>query len=304
MRYAEKRQLPAGLHFVATPIGSARDITLNALDVLASADVLASEDTRTTRRLMDIHGIPLEGRPLIAYHDHNGPRRRPQILAHLEAGKSVAYVSEAGTPLVADPGYALGRAAIEAGHRVFAVPGPSALLAALTVSGMPTDRFLFAGFPPTGRAARRRFLRELADIPATVVFYESPKRIHGLLDDLVEVFGSERDSAIGRELTKRFEEVMRGPIADLREQLAERRLKGEIVLVVGRPVRAQVSRADLDRALEEALETHTRKDAVALVAERLGLARREVYQAALALGKDGAGSDGADTGGKEEAENG
>jgi len=163
-------------------------------------------------------------------------------------------VSEAGTPLVADPGYALGRAAIEAGHRVFAVPGPSALLAALT--------------------------------------------------DLVEVFGGERESAIGRELTKRFEEVMRGPVGDLRNQLAERRLKGEIVLVVGRPVRAQVSGAELDRALEEALDEHTLKDAVALVAERLGLARREVYQAALALGKDGAGSDGADPGGKDEAENG
>ncbi|MDD8023474.1 MAG: SAM-dependent methyltransferase, partial [Paracoccaceae bacterium] len=148
------KPLGTGLYFLATPIGAARDITLRALDILTSADVIAAEDTRTLRHLMEIHGVALNHRPLIAYHDHNGEAARPKLLRALSEGKSVAYASEAGTPLVADPGYQLGRAAIAAGHPVFAAPGPSAVLAALTVSGLPSDRFLFAGFPPNTASAR------------------------------------------------------------------------------------------------------------------------------------------------------
>ena len=177
--------LPPGLYFVATPIGAARDVTLRALDILAAADVLAAEDTRTLRRLMEIHGVALSGRPLVSYHDHNGAARRPQLLAALAAGQSVAYCSDAGTPLVADPGYRLVRGAADAGHPVHAVPGPSAVLAALSVAGLPTDRFLFAGFPPAQAGARRRWIDEIGAVPATVVLYESGRRVAGLLTDLV-----------------------------------------------------------------------------------------------------------------------
>ncbi len=166
------RAVPPGLHFVSTPIGAARDITLRALDVLAGADVLAAEDTRTLRHLMEIHGVPLGDRPLWPYHDHNGDAMRPRLLRALEEGKSVAYASEAGTPLVADPGYQLARAAIAAGIPVLAAPGASAVLAALTVSGLPSDRFLFAGFPPTGAGDRARFLAEVGSVQATLILYE------------------------------------------------------------------------------------------------------------------------------------
>ncbi|GAB4383336.1 16S rRNA (cytidine(1402)-2'-O)-methyltransferase [Albidovulum sp.] len=284
---AEKTPLEPGLHFVATPIGAARDITLRALDILAAAEVLAAEDTRTLRHLMEIHGVPLGGRPLVAYHEHNGPRMRPLILAHLAAGRTVAYASEAGTPLVADPGYQLARAAIAAGHRIHAAPGPSALLAALTVSGLPTDRFLFAGFAPSGRGQRRRWLAELADLPATIVLYESPRRIQEMLEDLESCFGQERRAALCRELTKRFEEVTRGTVAELRAALAGRTIRGEIVLVIDRAGDRQVAPADVDDAIREALACHSMKDAVSLVAQQLGLPRRQVYQRALKLAGDG-----------------
>ncbi|MBO6602960.1 MAG: 16S rRNA (cytidine(1402)-2'-O)-methyltransferase [Roseicyclus sp.] len=280
---ARRVTLAPGLYFVATPIGAARDITLRALDILLSADLLAAEDTRTARRLMELHGIPLGDRPLVAYHDHNGPAQRPRLLAALAEGRTVAYVSEAGTPLVADPGYQLGRAAIEAGAPVFAAPGPSAALAALTVSGLPSDRFLFAGFPPSQAGARKRFLDGLADIEATVILYESPKRIHRLLDVLGETLGQARQIALCRELTKRFEEVIRGTVAELREAIEGRALKGEIVLVVGRGQSRQASADDMETALREALKIQRVKDAAAEVAEKLGLPRRLVYQAALKL---------------------
>ncbi|TMV54297.1 rRNA small subunit methyltransferase 1, partial [Thioclava sp. BHET1] len=222
-----ERPLAAGLHFIATPIGSARDITLRALDILRSADVLAAEDTRTLRHLMEIHGIALGDRPLIAYHDHNGTQARPRILAALAAGQSVAYASEAGTPLVADPGFQLGRAAIEEGFTVLAAPGPSAVLAALTVSGLPTDRFLFAGFPPAAAGARRQFIAELAPLQATLVLYESPKRIGRLLGELAATLGAERRAAVCRELPKKFEEVIRAPLGQLAADFADRAVKGE-----------------------------------------------------------------------------
>ncbi|QBX99621.1 16S rRNA (cytidine(1402)-2'-O)-methyltransferase [Rhodophyticola sp. CCM32] len=280
-------RLSPGLYFVATPIGAARDITLRGLDILLSADVIAAEDTRTARKLMDLHGVPLGDRPLIAYHDHNGPAQRPRLLAALGDGKSVAYVSEAGTPLVADPGYQLGRAAIEDGVSVMAAPGPSAALAALTVSGLPSDRFLFAGFPPGPGAAQKRFLEGLKEIDATLVLYESPKRVHRLLDVLDHVLGADRQIALCRELTKRFEEVIRGTITSVQEAIADRVLKGEIVLVIGRGQPVQASAEEIETALRAALKTLRVRDAATEVAEALGLPRRVVYQAALKLGDDG-----------------
>ena len=272
-----------GLYFVATPIGAARDITLRALDILATADVLAAEDTRTLRHLMDIHGVKLGDRPLLAYHDHNGAAMRPRLLQALQDGKSLAYASEAGTPLVADPGYQLSRAAIAQGTQVIAAPGPSAVLAALTVSGLPSDRFLFAGFPPPAAGARKRFLEELATARATVILYESPKRIYRLLGEMVQIFGNEREACLCRELTKRFEEVQRGSLAHLAALFSERTVKGEIVLLVDRGTPEQVSEDGLEQMLQEALRTYSLKDAVARVAELSGRARRDVYQAALSI---------------------
>lgn len=280
---ARTAPLAPGLHFVATPIGVARDITLRALDILRDADVLAAEDTRTLRHLMEIHGIPLNGRPLIAYHDHNGAAVRPRLLRDLAEGRSVAYASEAGTPLVADPGFQLSRAAIAEGYPVFTAPGPSAVLAALTVAGLPTDRFMFAGFPPATAGARKRFFDGLAGVEATLVFYESPKRISRTLGEMCDSLGAGRSAAVCRELTKRFEEVSRGTLGDLAESFATRDVKGEIVVVVDRPVAEVADAETLEAALGAALEGQSMKDAVAAVAEALGLPRREVYQAALRL---------------------
>lgn len=272
-----------GLHLIATPIGAARDITLRALDLLAGADVLVAEDTRSLRRLMQIHGIAPGDRPVLAYHDHNGPRMRPRLLAALAEGRSVVYASEAGTPLVADPGFQLVRAAVAEGHRVLAAPGPSAVLAALVVSGLPSDRFCFLGFPPAQGGARQKFLAEAAAIPATLVVYESPHRIHRLLDELRDHVGAERSVALCRELTKRFEEVLRQPLGALIAAVAGRDLKGEIVLVIDRPGAVQPSDADMEAALRRAMAGQPLKAAVAEVATALGLPRRDVYQAALRL---------------------
>jgi 16S rRNA (cytidine1402-2'-O)-methyltransferase len=280
---AQIRPLPPGLHLVATPIGTARDITLRALDTLASADVLAAEDTRTLRKLMEIHGIALGERPLVPYHDHNGPAARPRLLKALEEGRSVAYASEAGTPLVADPGFALAREAAARGLPVTAAPGPSAVLAALSVAGLPSDRFLFAGFLPPAAGARRRALEELAPVPATLILFESPKRCSASVREMVITLGGERQAALCRELTKKFEEVRRGTLAELAEALADGpALKGEVVLVVDRG-RRQAGPEEMEEALREALKTMRVKDAARQVAEDLGLPRRDVYQAALTL---------------------
>ena len=275
-----------GLHLVATPIGAARDITLRALDILAGADVLAAEDTRTLRHLLEIHGIPLQGRPLLAYHDHNGEAARPRLLAELRAGKSVAYASEAGTPLIADPGFQLARAAIAEGLPVLAAPGASAVLCALTVSGLPSDRFLFAGFLPNRSAARQQDLRALAATPATLIFYESPKRLAACLRDMVLVLGPDRHAAVCRELTKKFEEVTRGTLAVLAEAYALRAVKGEVVVLIDRMADRKPAETDIDAALVQALLALSVKDAASEVAEKLGLTRRDAYQRALALGKD------------------
>ncbi len=274
-----------GLHFVATPIGAARDITLRALDILAGADVLAAEDTRTLRHLMEMHGVALNGRMVLAYHDHNGDQMRPRLIEALKAGKSVAYASEAGTPLVADPGFQLARAAIDEGLTVLAAPGPSALLCALSVSGLPTDRFFFAGFLPPKSAARKTSLRDLAQVPGSIIFYESPRRIDACLRDMIETLGPNRQAAICRELTKRFEEILRGTLADLSESLAGRDLKGEIVVVVDRADPVPASAQTVEDALREALKTLSSKDAAAQVAQAFGLTRRDLYQLALSLGQ-------------------
>lgn len=276
--------LAPGLYFVATPIGSARDITLRALDILASADVLVAEDTRTLRRLMEIHGVSLGGRRVLAYHDHNGAAMRPKLLSILAEGRSVAYASEAGTPLVADPGFHLSRTAMDAGVAVTSAPGPSAVIAALTIAGLPTDRFMFAGFSPTGKSARQSWLREIGDVPATLVIYESPKRIFKLLEDIAEICGPDREMAICRELTKKFEEVLRGSAQDLLTSLKDRTLKGEIVVILDRDRRAPNAET-MEDALRDALKEMSLKDAATAVSQALGLPRRQVYQAALDLGK-------------------
>jgi len=277
------RPVPPGLHLLATPIGAARDITLRALDLLAGADVLAAEDTRTLRHLMEIHGVALNDRPLVAYHDHNGAAVRPRLLRALEEGKSVAYASEAGTPLIADPGFQLARAAIAEGFAVLAAPGPSAVLAALTVSGLPSDRFLFAGFPPAGAGDRARFLAELGQVPATLILYESPKRINRLLTEMADAFGKDRPAAVCRELTKRFEDVSRGTLGELAEAFAGRAVKGEIVVLVDRPGDRAVDGASIEAALRDALAHGSVKDAASEVAAALNLPRKEVYRMALQL---------------------
>jgi len=278
--------LAPGLYFVSTPLGNARDITLRALDVLAAADMLAAEDTRALRRLMEIHGIALAGRRVLAYHDHNGPVARPALLAALAAGKSVAYASEAGTPLVADPGFPLGRAAIEAGHRVFAAPGPVAAVAALTVSGLPSDRFTFAGFPPAAAAARRRFLEGLKGVQGTLLLYESPRRAAATLAAAAGALGPDRPAALCRELTKKFEEIRRGTLGGLAAALAETTLKGEVVLCIGPAPEEAAAPEAVEAALREALGRLPLKEAAKEVATAFGLPRRDVYQLGLTFRGD------------------
>lgn len=278
------KPLSAGLYFVATPIGTARDITLRALDILASADLIAAEDTRTARKLMEIHGVPLDGRKVVAFHDHSGDGAIARLVADIQGGKSVAYVSEAGTPLVADPGYELGRAVIAADLPVTSAPGASAVLAALTVSGLPTDRFAFVGFLPAARQQRETEIAALRDMPMTLVFYESPKRVGEMLTNLRDVLGGQRQAVVCRELTKRFEETTRGTLAELADEFDGRTVKGEIVVLVGRAGAQDVADTDVTTALRDAMKTMRVKDAATLVAGALGLPRRQVYQIALRMG--------------------
>lgn len=279
------RALLPGLHFVSTPIGAARDITLRALDTLAAADVLAAEDTRTLRHLMEIHGIAVNGRPLVPYHEHNAPQALPRLIRALEEGQSIAYASEAGTPLVSDPGFELAREVAARGLPMTAAPGASAVLCALTVSGLPSDRFLFAGFPPVAKGARRDFLQDIAPVRATLILYESPKRIHQLLGDLAQYLGETRRAAVCRELTKRFEEVTRGTLGELVTAFDGRDVKGEIVVVIDRAAEGAADAATVGAALDRALEGMSVKDAAAAVAEAFGLPRKEVYRMALERGR-------------------
>jgi len=279
------KPLAPGLYFVATPIGTARDITLRALDILASADVIAAEDTRSMKRLLDIHGVPLGDRPVLAYHDHNGDKMRPRLLAYLAEGKSVAYASEAGTPLIADPGFDLGRVARSEGYLVTAAPGPSAVIDALNISGLPTDRFMFAGFLPNAQKARQTALSELSEIPATLVFYESPKRVAQMIADAATVLGGTRRAALCRELTKKFEECLNGTLNELTEALSERTLKGECVVLIDRKGDEDGEDMDVEAALRDALKTMSLRDASEAVSKASGLPKRKIYQLALEIGK-------------------
>ena len=276
-------KLEPGLYLVATPLGSARDITLRALDILASADVLAAEDTRTARKLLDIHGVPLEGRRIISYHDHSNAGDRQRVLNNINEGKSVAYISEAGTPLIADPGYQLVRDARQENMAVLSAPGPTACIAALTIAGLPTDQFHFAGFLSPQQTARQKSLVELMLLRATLVLYESPKRLNALLADIEIVGGSERQIAVCRELTKKFEDVQIGPVNALRTFYEEKPAKGEIVVLIGAGQDAKVDENDLEAALVQAMLSLRVKDAADTVAGAYGLPRREIYQMALRL---------------------
>lgn len=270
-----------GLYIVATPIGNLGDITLRALETLAGADLIACEDTRITRRLLDRYGIET---PLVAYHDHNAEHTRPRLMERLAEGAVLAQVSDAGTPLVSDPGYKLVEAALAAGHRVIPIPGASASLAALVAAGLPTDRFFFEGFLPAKSGARRTRISELKTLPATLIIYETGPRLDESLADLADVLGP-RPAAVCRELTKAFEEVRRGTLTELAAHYAqaEAENRGEIVLVIGAPLEEEAREEDIDAALRRALATLSVKDAAAAVATATGLPRRAVYARALAL---------------------
>lgn len=277
----EAPRLESALYIVSTPIGNLGDITVRALEVLAAADVVACEDTRVTATLMQRFALRTQ---LLPYHEHNAERQRPRLLAALDEGKAVALVSDAGTPLVSDPGYRLVAEAIEAGHRVIPVPGASALLAGLVGAGLPSDTVLFAGFLPQKAGARARRLAELADVPATLVFYESPHRLAASLETMAEVLGGERRAAVARELTKRFETFERGSLAHLRDFYAADTVKGEIVVIVAPPEpRAEADSEDADALLAEALTAMKPAAAAKQVARQTGLDRKVLYAKALAL---------------------
>jgi 16S rRNA (cytidine1402-2'-O)-methyltransferase len=281
----QAKPLKAGLYIVATPIGNLGDITLRALATLAAADIVACEDTRVTSVLFRHYGIATR---LLPYHDHNAAEQRPKILAALGEGRAVALVSDAGTPLISDPGFKLVADVREAGFDVVPIPGPSALLAALVAAGLPTDAFFFAGFLPAKTAGRKKRLAELSSVPATLVFFESPQRLAPSLRDMSAELGR-RDAVVARELTKTFEQIRSAPLADLAVQYAEEDPpKGEVVVVVSPPEEEETSAIEADRVLISLMEEKTLSVAAAEAAEITGLPRRELYQRALAL-KDGRG---------------
>ena len=282
-----ERPLPAGLYLVATPIGNLGDISLRALSVLARADLIAAEDTRHSRKLFSHYGIAAT---LTPYHEHNTAKERPRLLARLRAGQSVALISDAGTPLISDPGYKLVREALDEGFAVTSIPGASAVLAGLTSAGLPTDTFLFAGFLPVKQGARRARLAELAGVPATLVLFETAPRLAKSLADMAEVLGA-REATIARELTKLHETVTRGTLDQLAAESADADTqKGEFVVVIAPPSEEQADASDDDivQALQTALKTESLRDAVRNVAERLGAKRARVYELGLKLsGKRG-----------------
>jgi 16S rRNA (cytidine1402-2'-O)-methyltransferase len=274
-----QRLLKPGLYVISTPIGNARDITLRALDILRGCDAIVAEDTRTTAKLLAIRAI---SRPLLSYNDHNAPRMRPAILSRLAQGERIALVSDAGTPLVSDPGYKLVREALAAGASVEAIPGASAALAALVLSGLPTDRFLFAGFLPTTSGARRSALEELKRVRATLILYEAPRRLGECLRDMREVLGPRR-AAVAREMTKLHEEVRRGELGVLAESYAVGPApRGEATIVVGPPPPDQPDLGRADILLDKALAFMPLSAAADLVSDALNLPRRSVYARALA----------------------
>jgi 16S rRNA (cytidine1402-2'-O)-methyltransferase len=271
--------LEAGLYVTATPIGNARDITLRALDVLHRCDAIVAEDTRTTARLLAIHAI---SRPLLTYNDHNAPRMRPVILDRLAQGQRIALVSDAGMPLISDPGYKLVKAALAADARVHVIPGASAALSALALSALPTDRFLFAGFLPSTQAARRSALDELKSVPCTLIFFEAPQRLAECLHDMSDILG-QRSAAVARELTKLHEEVRRDELPALADMYAgEQTPRGEITVVVGPPEAALPDWDHADALLDRALAYMPARTAAEFVSDALSLPRRLVYNRAIA----------------------
>jgi len=284
---------PAGLYIVSTPIGHADDITLRALDILSNVDLVACEDTRHSGKLFSRHGINTRR---IAYHEHNGARVRPGILRKLKNGAAIALVSDAGTPLVSDPGFKLVSEAITTGISVIPVPGPSAPLAALVSSGLPTDRFFFAGFIPSSSAGRKKIFQELADIKASLIFLESPRRLASTLEAMADVLGS-REAVIARELTKLHETILRGSVPELASNCRNKANvgvfpRGEIVIVLGPPPKNQSMHVgesnpkETDKLLRTALQNMGTKDAARSVAELTGMNRRELYTRALELLRD------------------
>jgi 16S rRNA (cytidine1402-2'-O)-methyltransferase len=276
--------LEPGLYITATPIGNAADITLRALTVLAGCDLIAAEDTRVSAKLLAIHGI---SRPLCAYNDHNAVRERPKLIAQLRQGARIALISDAGTPLVSDPGFKLVREAIAEGLPVHAVPGASAVLTGLALAGLPTDKFLFAGFLPVRSGERKTALGEWKATRATLVFFESAQRLSESLADMLEVFGV-RTAAVTREMTKLHEEVRRGLLSDLVAHYEKTGApKGEVTLIVSPPHEVQADAARIDSALDKALEFMPVRAAVDLVSEMLDAPRKAVYARALEKKNDG-----------------
>ena len=283
-----KNLLRPGLYIVATPIGNLGDLTARAADVLGSADTIACEDTRVTGRLLSHLGIKSR---MIPYHDHSSEADRDRIMERLKNGETVALVSDAGTPLVSDPGYKLVTAAVEAGHYVTVAPGPASPMAALVLSGLPTDRFLFAGYLPSKEKARQDTIAEFATLRATLIFLESPRRLAASLAALADGLGN-RAAAVARELTKLYEEVTRGTLGELADLYRESDPpKGEVVIVIGPPEEAAVTDTDIDALLTDALASMSVRDAAATVAAAAGAPRKEVYRRALALSQ-AAASDG------------
>lgn len=287
---AEAERIAPGLHLVATPIGNLKDISFRALSTLAAADAILAEDTRVTRVLLAHYGITT---PLLNYHEHNAAQMRPKIMARLEQGQALALVSDAGTPLVSDPGHKLVDESLELGFSVTTIPGASAVLTGLVLSGLPMDAFFFGGFLPTKSAARKHRLLELSTIPGTLAFFESPQRVGDMLADAGEVLG-DRPAAVARELTKMFENVRRGSLSELAARYAEEGPpRGEIVVVIGGPDKALAAievGSTVDDRLKALLPEHSLKEAVALVTAQTGLPRKEVYARALLLPKTGSGT--------------
>ena len=278
------KKLDSGLHILATPIGTANDITIRALNILRDADILVAEDTRVLRKLMEIHGINLNGRKILSYHDHNGEVQRPKLIALIKEGKVLAYASDAGTPLIADPGFSLTKLAIQNNIRVHAAPGASAVLTALCLAGLPTDNFLFCGFLGSKSSQLLIYLQKIQNLDATIVYYESPKRTLSTLKDISKIFGNDRLISVCREMTKKFEEVIRGTVDQVIDEIKSRHsFKGEVVIVLGPPTKKEISDEEIYSALQIALQEYRIKDAATQISEQFGVPKKRSYEMALRI---------------------
>ena len=278
------KKLDSGLHILATPIGTANDITIRALNILRDADILVAEDTRVLRKLMEIHGINLNGRKILSYHDHNGEVQRPKLIALIKEGKVLAYASDAGTPLIADPGFSLTKLAIQNNIRVHAAPGASAFLTALCLAGLPTDNFFFGGFLGSKSSQRIKNLQKIQNLDATIVYYESPKSTLSTLKDISKIFGNDRLISVCREMTKKFEEVIRGTVDQVIDEIKSRHsFKGEVVIVLGPPTKKEISDEEIYSALQIALQEYRIKDAATQISEQFGVPKKRSYEMALRL---------------------